>query len=66
MVTITIADRDTEKKALGLLLGRFSGRVLRNGEHIVPEAALGALAKQNIPFTVKGSDTTRIPDPFPS
>ena len=40
--------------ALGFLLGRFSGRVLRSGEHLVPEAALEALADQNIPFTVKG------------
>jgi hypothetical protein len=54
MVTITFPDRDTEKRALAFLLGRFSGRVMRSGEHIVPEAALEALADQNIPFTVKG------------
>ena len=42
---------------LALLLGRFSGRVLRSGEHIVPEAALEALADQNIPFAVKGKTT---------
>jgi hypothetical protein len=54
MVTITFPDRETEKRALGFLLGRFSGRVLRSGEHLVPEAALEALADQNIPFTVKG------------
>jgi hypothetical protein len=54
MVTITFPDRDTEKRALAYLLDRFSGRVIRSGEHIVPEAALKALADQNIPFTVKG------------
>jgi hypothetical protein len=54
MVAITFPDRETEKRALGFLLGRFSGRVLRSGEHLVPEAALEALADQNIPFTVKG------------
>jgi hypothetical protein len=54
MVTITFADRETEKRALAFLLGRFSGRVTRSGEHLVPEAALEALADQNIPFTVKG------------
>ena len=27
---------------------------LRSGEHVVPEAALEALADQNIPFTVQG------------
>jgi hypothetical protein len=54
MVTITFPDRDTEKRALAYLLGRFSGRVVRSGEHLVPEAALEALADQNVPFTVKG------------
>ena len=57
MVTIAFPDRDTEKRALGFLLGRFSGRVLRSGEHLVPETALAALADQNIPFNVKGKTT---------
>jgi hypothetical protein len=57
MITITFPDRETEKRALGFLLGRFSGRVLKSGEHLVPEAALEALADQNIPFTVKGKAT---------
>jgi hypothetical protein len=54
MVIVTFQDRATERKALGFLLGRFSGRVLKSGEHLIPEAALEALAEQNIPFTVKG------------
>lgn len=57
MITITFPDRDTEKKALAFLLGRFSGRILRTGEHLVPEAALEALADQNIPFKVEGKTT---------
>jgi hypothetical protein len=57
MVTITFPDRSTEKRALGFLLGRFSGRVLRSGEHLVPEAALEALADQNTSFTVQGKTT---------
>lgn len=57
MVTIVFPDRETEKRALAFLLGRFSGRVLRSGEHIVPEAALEALADQSIPFTVRGKTT---------
>jgi hypothetical protein len=57
MVTITFADRETEKRALSFLIGRFSGRVLRTGEHLVPEAALEALADQNIPFIVQGKTT---------
>ena len=57
MVTITFPDREVERKALAFLMGRFSGRVLRSGEHLVPEAALEALADQNIPFTVRGKTT---------
>ncbi len=57
MITITFPDRETEKRALGFLLGRFSGRVLKSGEHLVPEAALEALANQNITFTVQGKST---------
>lgn len=54
MVVITFPDSETQKKALGFLLGRFSGTVLKSGEHIVPEAALAALAQQNVVFTVHG------------
>lgn len=54
MVTITFPDQATERRALAFLLGRFSGRVLKSGEHIVPEVALQALANENISFTVKG------------
>jgi hypothetical protein len=57
MITVTFPDRDTEKRALAYLLGRFSGRVLKSGEHLVPEAALEALAQANIPFTVQGKAT---------
>ncbi len=57
MVTITFPDGEAEKRALAFLLGRFSGRVLRSGEHLVPEAALEGLADQNIPFVVKGKAT---------
>ena len=55
MVTIEFPDREIEKQALAFLLGRFSGRVLSSGEHLVPEAALEALAGQDISFTVKGN-----------
>ena len=57
MVVIRFPDKETEKRALGFLLGRFSGRVLKSGEHVVPEAALEALADQNIPFIVEGKAT---------
>jgi hypothetical protein len=61
MITITFPDRDTEKRALAFLLGRFSGRVLSSGEHLIPEAALEALADQNISFTVQGKTTISLP-----
>jgi hypothetical protein len=54
MVVITFPDSETQKKALAFLLGRFSGKVLKSGEHIVPEAALAALADKDIRFTVHG------------
>jgi hypothetical protein len=57
MVTITFPDRETERRALAFLIGRFSGRVLRSGEHLVPAAALEALADQDIPFAVRGKAT---------
>lgn len=57
MITITFPDRETEKRALAFLLGRFSGRVLKSGEHLVPEAALEALANEQIQFTVLGKST---------
>jgi len=48
MVINRFPDRETEKRALGFLLGRFAGPVLRSGEHVAPEAALEALADQNM------------------
>ncbi|HMO83795.1 MAG TPA: hypothetical protein PKC18_02635 [Lacipirellulaceae bacterium] len=59
MITISFPDRETEKRAVGFLLGRFSGRVLKSGEHIVSEAALDALADQGIPFTIGQSQRLR-------
>jgi hypothetical protein len=57
MVIITFPDAATEKKGLGFLVKHFSGKALKSGEHIVPEAALTALAEKNITFMVKGKAT---------
>lgn len=57
MVTVVFPDRETETRALGFLMTRFSGKVLDTGEHIIPEIALEALAEQGIPFTVLGKAT---------
>jgi hypothetical protein len=61
MISISFPDRESERKALAFLLGRFSGRVLKSGEHLVPEAALEALAQENIPFAVRGTVVKRAP-----
>ena len=57
MVVIQFPDRETEIKGLTVLMSKFSGKVLRGGLHIVPEAALEALTSQKIPYTVKGPAT---------
>ena len=54
MVVITFPDKQTELKAFGFLLRRFSGKVFKSGEHVFPEGAMLALAEANIPFTVHG------------
>ena len=55
MVVITFPDEQTEQKALGFLLRRFSGMAFKSGEHVLPEAAMLALAEANIPFSVLGT-----------
>jgi len=43
MVVVTFPDKETQRKAVGFLLGRFSGKVLKSGEHIGrPRGAGGA------------------------
>ena len=54
MVVITFPDKETQSKARGFLLRRFSGKIFKTGEHVFPEAAMAALADANIPFTVQG------------
>jgi len=54
VVVVTFPDKITRRKALGFLLGRFSGKSLKTGEVIIPEDALEALAERNFEFTVKG------------
>ena len=57
MVLVPFPNRETEIKGLAFLVGRFSGKVLRGGLHIISEEAVEALTAQNIPFEVKGNDT---------
>jgi hypothetical protein len=57
MIAIKFPDQQSFKKALGFLVGRFSGRALRTGEIIVPADVLEALALENFSFTVIGRAT---------
>jgi hypothetical protein len=57
MILIQFPDRETEIKGLAVLMSRFSGKVMRDGLHIVPEPALEALTAEKIPYTVKGPAT---------
>lgn len=57
MILIQFPNREVEIKGLAILMSRFSGKVLRGGLHIVPEAALEVLTAEKIPYTVKGPAT---------
>jgi hypothetical protein len=53
-ILIKFPDEETERKALGKLIPRFSGKSWSTGETAVPAQALGFLAEQGIQFTVLG------------
>ncbi len=57
MIIIRFKDAETGRKAIGYLVGRFSGKSYANGDTLVPEAALSHLAKEGIGFTVIGPAT---------
>lgn len=54
MVIIKFPSVEMRRRALGYLLGRFSGRSWATGEVMVPEAALAHLAAERITFTGEG------------
>lgn len=53
-ILIRFADKETEQRALGKLIPRFSGKSWSSGELAVPSAALSYLADEGISFTVVG------------
>ena len=57
MVIIRFTDAAAERRALGWLAGRFSFKSWTGGQMLVPEAALGALAMEGIPFISEGPAT---------
>lgn len=52
MVTVHFPDRESERRALALLVGRCRARVLAPGVHWVPPEMLEELAANHIPFRV--------------
>lgn len=56
-IRIRFNDSDTETEALGFLAGRFSFKSWENGETLVPETALAALAIEGISYVVIGPPT---------
>ena len=57
MIIVRFRDEATQKRALGFLIGRFSGHSWVTGEVAIPEEALAPLAREGIPFTVEGPAT---------
>ena len=53
-ILIKFPDPETEHRALGKLIPRFSGKSLATGETAVPAPALSFLADQGIKFSVIG------------
>src|SRR5437868_2954198 len=57
MVLIRFPDIEIERRALGFLARRFSGKTWSSGQTLVPKAALAALRQEGIPFIVEGPAT---------
>lgn len=57
MVIIRFPSTEMRRRALGYLLGRFSGKSWVTGEVLVPEPALPHLAAEGIEFSVEGAGT---------
>ena len=57
MVIIRFDEEETEKKALDFLIGRYSFKTWANGDLMLPEQALGALAAEGVTFRVRGPAT---------
>jgi len=53
-ILIRFPDKESEKRALGKLIPRFSGKSWSSGETVVPSAALSYLAEEGIGFVVVG------------
>jgi hypothetical protein len=56
-IRIRFNDSQAETRGLGFLAGRFSFTSWENGETLVPETALAALAVEGISFVAIGPPT---------
>ncbi len=54
MIIIRFPDIESKRRGLGYLAGRFSFKSWANGETMVPQEALAALAMKRIRFQVEG------------
>jgi len=54
MIRVRFPDPESERKALGVLAGRFALKTFADGCTLVPEAALARLASEGLSFTVEG------------
>ena len=71
LIRIRFTDLDAKKRASGGLAGRFPFKSWATCEILVPEAALGFLATENISFQVEGpatyeQSTPALRDPAPA
>ena len=57
MIIIRFADEESKTRALGCLPGRYPGKSWATGEMMVPEEALGFLARERVRFTVEDPAT---------
>jgi hypothetical protein len=57
MIIIRFSDEQSERRALGWLVGRFSFKTWANGELMLSEEALPHLAREGVRFTVEGRPT---------
>ena len=57
IIRISFPDRESKRRALGFLAGRFSFTSYSAGELLVVESALTALAVEGISFVVEGPAT---------
>jgi hypothetical protein len=57
MIIIRFPDDESRRRALGRLPRIFPGTSWATGEVMVPEEALGVLAKEGVLFTVEGPAT---------